>query len=308
MLMLTVSIYMLQVYDQVLTSRSVATLVYLTLIAVGALLVYGLLDAVRAKILVRVGEWLEKILAPQAFARSIKATLQAKTYRTESLRDVQQLRGFFGGAGIVPLFDAPWVPLYLFVIFALHPVLGMITLVGAVLVFACALANEFATRKPLQEANWSGMQSMQRAEAPMRAAEAIDAMGMTPAVIARWQTDSDRALAQQVVASNRAGAILAIAKFLRLSLQIAVLGAGAALVLNRELTAGAMIAASILTARALAPIEQSLGAWKQLIAARVAYGRLNKMFQEHHTGIRNMELPAQGLLERGVCKLRLSRL
>jgi len=292
LLMLAVPLYMLQVFDRVLTSQSKETLFFLSLLALGAVLVLGLLEMVRSRVLVQVSEWLEKKLAPAAFERSIAATLQARPYRTESLRDIQQMRSFLAGSGIFALFDSPWVPLYLLVIYALHPMLGWITLAGAVLIFGCALLNELATRAPLREANRLAMQSMQRAEATMRAAEAITAMGMAPAVTARWQAASDLALSQQVTASDRAGAIIAVAKFLRLALQITVLGAGALLVVEQALSAGAMIAASILTARALAPVEQSLGAWKQLIAARVAYARLTQMFQEIKAGARAMELPA----------------
>lgn len=291
-LMLVVPLYMLQVYDRVLSSESEETLLFLSLLAVGALLVMGLLDVIRARILARVGEWLERRLGPEAFARSIAATLQARPYRTESLRDLQQMRAFLGGAGIIALFDAPWAPLYLGVVYLLHPVLGHLMLGGAVLLFGCALMNELLTRQPLREANQLGMQSLQDAERGMRAAEAIDAMGMTPTVTARWQAGSAGALAYQLVASDRANAIMAAAKFLRLSLQVAMLGVGALLVLERELTAGAMVAGSILTARGLAPVEQALGAWRQWVATRVAFARLSKMFREVKAGTKAMALPA----------------
>jgi len=283
---------MLQVYDRVLNSQSQATLLYLSVIALGALLVLGLLEAVRTRLLARIGEWLEQYLSPAAFTRSLKATLQARPYRTDSLRDINTLRAFVSGAGIISLCDAPWAPIYLFVIYLLHPVLGMITLAGALLLLACALVNEFATRKPLREANQLGMQNLQGAERAMGAAEAIDAMGMTQAVTARWAHDSERGLAYQMIANDRAATIMALAKFLRLSLQIVMLGAGALLVLKHELTAGAMIAGSILTARALAPVEQSLGMWKQWVASRVAYARLCKFFQDVKGEDQAMALPA----------------
>jgi ABC-type protease/lipase transport system fused ATPase/permease subunit len=210
LLVLTGSIYMLQVYDHVLTGRSTATLFFLTSIAIRALLVLALFGIVCSRTLRRISTWLEKRLVLEAFAMGIAASLYAKPYRTDSLHDIQQLRAFPGGASIVPLFDAPWVPLYLVVIFALHPVLGMVTRSGVVLVFGCALLNELGAHKPLQEANRSAIQMVQ--QATTRAAEAIDAYGgMTPIAIARWQAEGHRAFAQQVVVSARAGASLAAA-------------------------------------------------------------------------------------------------
>jgi ABC-type protease/lipase transport system fused ATPase/permease subunit len=215
-LVLTGSIYMLQVYDHVLTGRSTATLFFLTLIAIRALfairalLVLALFGIVCSRTLRRISTWLEKRLVLEAFAMGIAASLYAKPYRTDSLHDIQQLRAFPGGAGIVPLSDAPWMPLYLVVIFALHPVLGMVTRSGVVLVFGRALLNELGAHKPLQEANRSAIQMVQ--QAATRAAEAIDAdEGMTPIAIARWQAEGHRAFAQQVVVSARAGASLAAA-------------------------------------------------------------------------------------------------
>src|SRR5680860_266397 len=292
LLMLTLPLYTLQVYDRVLSSQSKATLLYLTLMAGVALLVLGLLDIVRLRVLGCAGEWLEWSLAPAAFARSIKATLQARPYRTESLRDIYQLRGFVSGAGIITFWDAPCAPLFLAVTYLLHPWLGMITLVGVVLLFGCALLNELLTRRPLREASQIGMRNQQHAERAMSAAEAIDAMGMTNAVTARWEADGQRVLTHQMTATGRAGVIMALAKFLRLVLQVVLLGAGALLVLTHDLSPGAMIAGSILAARALAPVEQSLGMWRQWVAARLAYARLIAMFKEVEGATHAMELPA----------------
>jgi PrtD family type I secretion system ABC transporter len=196
------------------------------------------------------------------------------------LRDLGQLRSFLGGSAIFSLFDAPWVPIYLLVIFLLHPVVGFVALAGAVVLFALAVLNELLTRKPLRTANREAMHGMQRAEATMRNAEAIDAMGMMPGVVASWLSINDRALEQQVLASDRAGTVLALSKFLRLAVQIAVLGTAAFLATRHELTPGAMIAGSILTSRALAPVEQAIGTWKQVIGVRAAYGRLKAHFTE----------------------------
>jgi ABC-type protease/lipase transport system fused ATPase/permease subunit len=209
LLLLTVPLYMLQVFDRVLASQSEETLVFLTIIAIGAVLVLGLLELVRSRILVRASRWLEEMLAPAAFERSIAAALYGRPYRTEALRDLGQLRSFLAGSGIFALFDAPWVPIYLLVIFLLHPVVGFVALGGAVALFALAVLNELLTRKPLRTANRDAMHGMQRAEATMRNAEAIDAMGMMPGVVASWLSLNDRALEQQVLASDRAGTVLA---------------------------------------------------------------------------------------------------
>jgi ABC-type protease/lipase transport system fused ATPase/permease subunit len=226
LLMLTVSLYTLQIYDHVLASRSLETLVFLTIITVGAVLVLGLLELVRSRLLVRISLWVEQTLALQTFERSIAAALHAKPYCTEALRDLGQVRSFVAGAPIFALFDAPWVPVYLAVIFLLHPLVGLVALSGLVVLFLSAVLTELLSRRPLRDANQAVSRAMQRAEAAARNAEAIDAMCMMPGAVARWSAENDRALQQQGIASDRAGAVLAFSKFLRLALQIAVMGAG----------------------------------------------------------------------------------
>jgi len=290
-LALTVPLYMLQIFDRVLASESLETLLYLSLIALGALFTLGLLELVRARILVRVSSWIEQHLAPEAFERSIAATLRADPYRTEALRDLGQLRSFFSASGIFALFDAPWVPIFLFVVFLLHPVIGVIAAAGALLLFLFAVLNELVIRTPWRAANQAAIRSMQRAEATARNAEAIDAMGMMPAVVARWLATDREVLQHQAVASDRAGTFVALSKFWRLAVQIAVLGAGAFLAVEHELTAGGMIAGSILTSRALAPVDHSIGTWKHVVAARAAYVRLRRMFQSITPRDKSMPLP-----------------
>src|SRR5919106_427809 len=237
-LALTVPLYMLQIFDRVLASESRETLLYLSLIALGALLTLGLLELVRARILVRVSSWIEQHLAPEAFERSIAASLHAKPYRTEALRDLGQLRSFFSASGIFALFDAPRVPIFLFAVFLLHPVIGVIAAAGALLLFLFAVLNELVIRTPWRVANQAAIRAMQGAEATARNAEAIDAMGMMPAVVARWLATNREVLQHQAVASDRAGTFVALSKFWRLAVQIAVLGAAALLAVEHELTAG----------------------------------------------------------------------
>ena len=290
-LVLTVPLYMLQIFDRVLASKSLETLLYLSLIALAAIVTLGLLELVRSRILVRLSTWIGQHLAPEAFERSVAATLQGKPYRTEALRDLGQLRSLFAGSAIFALFDAPWVPIFLFTVFLLHPVLGVIATAGALLLFLFAVLNELAIRRPWRAANQAAIRSMQRAEATARNAEAVDAMGMMPAVVARWLSTDRAVLHHQAAASDRAGAFVALSKVWRLAAQIAVLGAGAFLAVQQELTAGGMIAGSILTSRALAPVDHSISTWKQVVAGRAAYVRLRSMFRTIPPRADSMPLP-----------------
>jgi ATP-binding cassette subfamily C protein/ATP-binding cassette subfamily C protein EexD len=192
----------------------------------------------------------------------------------EALRDLSVCRGYVSSPGMLSLYDVPWVPIYIAVIFALHWVMGMIALVGALILFGLTLAAELMTSELLKKANVSAMSSQRRAEAITRNAEVIDSMGMLPAVIGRWrQAVADTADPQQE-AADRASVLVAMTKFFRLAVQVAILGVGAYLVLLQELTSGASIAGSIIMGRALAPVEQMIGGWKQLVQARQSFRRL----------------------------------
>jgi PrtD family type I secretion system ABC transporter len=292
LLMLTVPLYMLQLFDRVLASRSEATLVYLTIAAVGALAVLGLLDMLRSRVLARISTWMEQRLSPIALSRAVGAMLQARSYGTQSLRDITQVRQFIASPALLALFDAPWVPIYLFVIYLLHPILGVVGLVGAVLLFAVAIANELATRRPLSEANNQWVKAMRKTDAAVRNAEVIESMGLMPGIVRRWLADNQAALALQERASDRAGVLLALSKFLRLSVQIAMLGMGAYLVVLQEITGGIMIAASIILSRALQPVEQAIGSWKNLLSARAAYRRLSEFLADAPVRETDIDLPA----------------
>lgn len=274
LLQLTVSLYMMQVFDRVLATRNTDTLLYLTLIAVFALVILAMLEACRSVIMQRIAAWVEQRVAPEGFVRAIESQLRGGNYRMEALRDLAVCRGFLGSPGMLALFDLPWVPVYIAVVFLLHPVLGWIALGGAVLLFILTLTNEALTAKALQAAGVAAMQGQRRAEAVARNAEVIDSMGMMPAVLGRWQKAFSGAQAPQESAADRAAIILALIKFFRLTIQLSVLGVGAWLVLQQQLTAGASIAGSIVMGRALAPVEQVVGSWKQLVQARAALRRL----------------------------------
>ncbi|WP_270937320.1 type I secretion system permease/ATPase [Falsiroseomonas oryzae] len=274
LLQLTVSLYMMQVFDRVLSTRSLDTLYYLTAIALFALLVMAILDGLRGQVMQRVAGWIEGKAAPEAFIRAIESQLRNRPYRMEALRDLSVCRGWLGSPASLTLFDVPWVPIYLAVIFILHPVLGWIAFLGALALFVLTLANEWATGALVRQASTGAMASQRRAESMVRNAEVIDSMGMGPAVMQRWREGLAASLPPQERAADRAAFLLSITRFFRLAVQVAVLGVGALLVLEQSLTAGASIAASIIMGRALAPVEQMIGGWKQLVQARAAYRRL----------------------------------
>jgi ATP-binding cassette subfamily C protein/ATP-binding cassette subfamily C protein EexD len=291
LLQLTVSIYMMQVFDRVLATRNTDTLLYLTLIAVFAIAILAILESVRGTIMQRVATWLENRVAPEGFARALESQLRGRPYRMEALRDLAICRGYLGSPGMLALYDVPWVPIYLAVIFALHPLMGIIAVAGAALLFGLTLANEFITSNLLREANTTAMASQRRADAIGRNAEVIDSMGMLPAVMTRWREGVAKSLPPQQRAADRAAWIVGSTKFIRLAVQIAILGFGAYLVLQQELTSGASIAASIIMGRALAPVEQLIGGWKQLVSARQSYRRLQSFLAQPRIRPEGMKLP-----------------
>jgi ATP-binding cassette, subfamily C, type I secretion system permease/ATPase len=291
-LMLTTPIYMLQLFDRVLASQSYETLIFLTAIAVTALLVLGLVDIARSRVLIKVSQWLDNYLSPTALAQSADQILSGSQYSQQSLRDIATIRQFLSGPGIFAIFDAPWVPIYLLVIFFMHPLLGVLATIGAVILFVLAVLNEMQTRAPLAEANFQAIQTQQHIDTTMRNAEAIQAMGMMPNIVKAWFRDNEKVLNLQALASRRAGVILAASKFARFTLQLGILGAGAILVIDNVITPGAMIAASILMARALAPVEQAISTWKSLVAARESYRRLQGYFGQQKPRTAGIKLPA----------------
>src|SRR5919112_6090946 len=268
LLQLTTSIYMMQVFDRVLASRILDTLYFLSLIAIVATLVLALLEAVRGQVMQRLATWVEHRVAPESFVRAIESTLRGRPYRMEALRDLAVCRSFLGSPGALSLYDVPWVPIYIAVIFLLHPMMGWIALGGALVLFALTLATEFTTSKLLREANTAAMASQRRADAISRNAEVIDSMGMLPAVIGRWRDSVGAMAVPQQRAADRASVLVSATKFFRLAVQILILGVGAYLTLKQELSSGASIAGSIIMGRALAPVEQMIGGWKQLVQAR----------------------------------------
>jgi len=292
LLMLATPLYMMQVFDRVLSSRSGDTLVMLTLITVLAIGVLALLEAIRAQMLVRIGNWLDDRLGPTVFAGALRAALRSDPARaSQGLRDLSTMRGFITGPTVTPLLDAPWAPIFIIALFALHPLLGLIGLGGGVVLFGLALINEIVTKQPLRNANLAASRTHQRAEAALRNAEVIRAMGMGEGVLRLWRRDGAGTNAAQRAAGTRGGVILAFSKFSRLLVQTVILGAGAWLVIHQEASAGAMFASSFLLGRALAPVENAIGTWKSLVAARLAHRRLDELVSALPDEAKGMELP-----------------
>ncbi len=292
LLMLATPLYMMQVFDRVLSSRSGDTLVMLTLITVLAIGVLALLDAIRSQMLVRIGNWLDDRLGPTVFAGALRAALRSDPARaSQGLRDLGTMRGFITGPTVTPLLDAPWAPIFIIALFALHPMLGLIGLGGGVVLFGLALINEFVTKQPLRRANLAASKTHQRAEAALRNAEVIRAMGMGEGVLRLWRRDSAGTHEAQRAAGTRGGVILALSKFFRLLVQTVILGAGAWLVIHQEASAGAMFASSFLLGRALAPVENAISTWKSLVAARLAHRRLDELVSALPDEAKGMELP-----------------
>ncbi len=281
MLMLASPIYMLQVYDRVLTSGHVETLIMITLITAIAIASMCALDALRTAITIRVGCWLNERLGPVYLACGVRGRLQGDATGVQTLRDISQIQNFIATQGLTALFDSPWVPLFLGLIWVLHPVLGVIALSATIVLLALSFANEFATRKSTKAANDAQMDGLRLADAAIRNAEVIQAMGMLPAITSRWASLNETANKGLRRAGDAGGVVMAATKFARLFVQLGILGAGAWLVLRSELSGGSMIAASILLGRALAPVEVAIGMWKNFMGARLAYDRLKKTIEDY---------------------------
>ena len=276
MLMLSVPLYMMQIYDRVLATSNVDTLIALTVMVAAALLVLGFLDALRGRVMVRVGTWLDRELGSPVLAGAVADALRSGGgVSAQGLRDLSTVRTFLGGTGAMPLFDAPWAPVFLGIVFLIHPVLGWIGLGGAVGLIVCAVLNDLTTRSKVAEANGAMARALNAADAAVRNADAIVAMGMLSDLTRRWAETGASSRHLQTSASDVSGSISAIAKATRFGLQVAMLGVGAYLVILHEMTAGGMIAAAIILARGLAPMEQLINGWRTFVGARTAWQRLH---------------------------------
>jgi ATP-binding cassette, subfamily C, bacterial len=281
LLYLASPIYMLQVYDRVISSASEVTLVLLTLILLAALAALAGLDSVRARVLTRASIRLDRMLAGRVVTATMEQAARGGSARSQPLRDFDSFRQFITGSGIHAVFDLPWAPIYIGVIFLLHPLLGSFALGSAIALMLMALLNEQLVKRPLAEAGEAGSRNYAFTEMSLRNAEVVQAMGMMPGLLHRWSRERHLMLERQSFASDRAANTSSVIRFLRLAMQSVILGLGAYLVIERVTTVGSMFAAAILLGRALQPVEQIVGSWRNLTSARAAYRRVKDLLAAH---------------------------
>lgn len=294
LLLLVPAFYMLQVYDRVLSSYSVTTLIMLTLIMLLLMSTYGALEWVRSRILIRVSTRLDLLLNRRFYEASYQQALYSggALASAQALSDLTGLRQFLTGPGLFAFFDVPWLPLYIAVMFFFHPLFGSFTILGALLLIALAFANERLTSRSLADANQEHGRATQFTSKNLRNAEVVTAMGMLPSLFERWRQRNHRVLALQATASEWSGALSNLSKTLRMILQSLILGLGAWLVIDHQITPGLMTAGSLLLGRALAPIDLMIGSWKGFVTARGQYGRLNTLLRQIPAEPQRMPLPA----------------
>ena len=292
MLMLVPSIYMLQVYDRVLPSRNETTLLMLTIMMLGAYLFMSLLELVRSFVLVRVGARFDMEMNKRVYTAAFEQNLKSSGGNAgQALTDLTNIRQFLTGNALFAFFDAPWFPIYLIVIFLFEPSLGVFALCGTAVLVVLAYVNERVSHKPLADANSTAIAATNLATNNLRNAEVIESMGMLPNLMSRWLKLHGRFLRLQADASEKAGKVAAVTKFVQVSLQSLVLGYGALLAVEGKITSGMMIAASILVGRALQPVQQVIGVWKSYSNTRSAYERLTKLLADNPERPAGMPLP-----------------
>lgn len=293
LLMLASPVYMLQVFDRVLQGRSLETLLLLSLAVVFALMVMGSLDACRAVILARLGDWLEKRLNGPVMSATLETIARPAAQITEQpLSDLASIRQFLSSAGVGALFDAPLMPLFIAVIWLIHPVLGMVALGSAILLALLALASDLLTRGATRKTSFATVASDALKSGTVSHAETAQTMGLTSGLSSHWKKLRDQTTGHLLTATVLVGVIGASSKAVRLAVQAAILGFGAYLVLDRAITPGQMIACSIILSRALAPLETAIGSWRQFVAARQAWQRIVGLLLHHGAKPRGLELPA----------------
>lgn len=291
LLILISPIFMLQVYDRVLTTHSYDTLMYLTIFSVVAVMCLGFIDYYRSKILHEASMWLDMSLSPKAIQRAPDQLLIGSNLPHNILKDITTLRQFLSGQNFITIIDAPWAILFLIVIFLLSPILGLVALFGIIIQFSLGVLNAWVVQEPQKQSMQHQTQNMFQFNQTLRNAETIQAMGMLNAIVKNWISKNTDMLMLQAEAHTKGARILAISKFFRITLQILILAVGAYLVINYQLTGGGMVAANILLAKAMAPVEQSIAAWMQMIQTKEAYNNLQECFRAPDCRLESIKLP-----------------
>lgn len=293
LLMLVPSIYMMQVFDRVLTSRNETTLLMLSLILLGFFALSCALEWVRGQVMIRMSAGLDTHLGERVFDAAFERSLKEHNSNpAQVLSDLNSIRQFVTGPGLIALFDAPWLPLYLIATFLFHPWLGVFTVIGSLILAALALWNELSTRKSMAEANRLSVASSSYVNGTLHNAEVIQALGMLAPLRRRWFNVQQRMIVEQARASDRSARIASLSRFVRMTWQSLALGLGAILVIENQISAGVMIAVSVLLGRAMAPAEALIGSWKQMGNAKSSYLRLNRLLNDFPKASVRMPLPA----------------
>ncbi len=289
-------LYMLQVYDRVLSSRNVSTLVVLTLLCVFLFIVYGLLEALRTQVLVRGGLRFDAEARDPIFRVVLDSTLARRGGGSQAFRDMDAVREFMMG-GLISFCEAPWTPVFVIVSWILHPYFGILAIISCFIIFGLAVMNDRATKAPIQAATTASIAAQADANSTLRNAEVMRAMGMWGGLQTRWRGRRDEQVAWQAAASDAGGAVMSGIKVFRQVVQTLILGGGAYLVIHGQMSPGSMIAGSILVGRALAPIEGAVGQWKNFLGARASWERLQTMLRQQISTEDHMQLPdPRGLL------------
>ena len=294
-LMLTGSVFMIQIYDRVLASRSLPTLIALSAMAVTAYVLQGGLDAIRARVLTLIGERIDAAVGPDAYKAVVDLPLRSARSGQETLqpfRDLEAIRGFMSGPGPTAFFDMPWLPVYLLLCYLLHPLLGYAATLAAILLLVITALTDLRGSRPTRAALEAQSRRNLLADNGQRGVEVIRAMGMMPALAERWRDVHIQNLAAQRRASFVIGGLSSLARAARMVVQSCMLGLGAYLAINGEISGGTIIAVSILASRALAPVDQAIGSWRGFVAARQGYGRLRQLLAGSSEEPGAFELPA----------------
>ena len=293
-LMLVPAFFMLNIYDKAVGNNSLDTLWILSAITIVMFLMLALMEIIRSRVLVEVAARLDRLVSPALYDMSFENAVRVGGERssTQPLIDLNGLRQFLTGNGVFAFFDAPWLPVYLWVMFMFHPMLGWLGVASALLFFCIAAINQLRSSAPLAEASELWRRGNAETEKNLRNSEAVVSMGMLPEIRERWRSRQDLVLEKQGIASNKAGFYNSIIKTLRLAVQSAEIAVGAYLVLRQEISPGMLIAGSILIGRALAPVESAVGAWKGFVDAKEQYRRLETLLEHNTPEAESMDLPA----------------
>jgi ATP-binding cassette subfamily C exporter for protease/lipase len=292
LLMVVPSVFMMQVYDRAMPSQNITTLVLLSLIALALYGLMELLEFARSRVLIRIGNNLDMQLNSRVFNAAFERNLtKAGSNPAQALNDLTSVRQFLTGNALFGIFDGPWAVIFVIVTFMFHWILGLFVALSIVILLGMTYITESATRDPLSQASQAAISAGSYANTNLRNAEVIEAMGMLPALRARWFEHQRKLLKKQTEASDKQATIGSLTKFIRISMQSMVLGVGSILAINHEISPGMMIAGSILMGQATRPVEILISAWKQMVGVRAAYARLEEMLKQHPARFAGMSLP-----------------